>query len=260
MARPYSDPLDSSDDEFPDLNSLANWTTQKLGSKPSGAQPEKPAKSPAKASAKTPLRRRKLGQLAGNALLQPWGNDGKHLGDSGASSLSGGSGKITRPRVQLRARKEKQVVVAKAIQDDDEAHLSAEEGASLVDEAPLEDSSEFQDTAAFDSNTDDEDTFDDIFSKPPAKGKTLTEKTRPSPTKARQPRQRSGSPAFGTLKDEALRRDLGGINTKESNDVGVKSKTKGMRSKQTDKLLPRQTSGKTRRDDDLPTAFSNLRM
>lgn len=258
MARAHSDPPDSSDDEFFDLISLANRSTEKTSSKPQSSQPEKLAKSPVKASTKTPLRRRKLGQVAGNALLQPWGNDGKNLGDSSASSLPGGSGKITRPRVQLRARKERQVVVAKATQDD-ETHLSTEEGASLVDEVPFEDSSEFQDTAAFDSNTDDEDTFDDIFLKAPAKGKTLTEKARPSPTKTRQPRQRSGSPAFGTLNDEAFTRDFGGINTKGPNDVGIGRKAKGVRSKQTDKL-PQQTSGKTRKDDDLPTAFSNLRM
>lgn len=258
MPRVCHELVDSSDDEFPDLNSLANRSNPKTCLKTATERAEGQARSPAKVAAKTPLRRRKLGQLADNALLRPWGSDGRLLSDSGGSSLPEDSGSISRPRVQLRARKKKTTVDTEPVQDED-AHLSTEERVPIVEETPIDDSSEFQDSAAFDSSAEDEDTFDDILSEPLARGKPPTEKARSSPTKAKQPRPKPRNRALDTSGDNALRHNLGSLEPGEPN-VGSQSPTRRRRNEIAGEDVSSQLLENRRKDDDLSTTLSSLRM
>lgn len=257
MARARNIDIESSDDEFPDLHTLASQTSAKPALKPQRSQPENEATSPTKASAKTPaktpLRRRKLGQLAGNAtLLQPLGNGRKPPSSIGASTLLAESEKEIRPRVRLRARKQRPVVESETSQDEDE-DPSSKEDASFVQEASLEDSSEFHDTATFDSGTDDEDTFDNVLAMSPTKGKTLIEKPRRSPEKARQP-------VFTGLEGKKSKPNLDDCKPTEHNNGDERNKAKGKRSEGKGKVPHSAPKKMPKVDSDLPAALSDLRL
>lgn len=104
------------------------------------------------------VRRRRLGQLPDNLLLKPWGQEGNsRLSDTPPSTVDTLQPSISRPRVQLRARKQEAVVQIKT----SDFKVPAEQGdvsgdeETFIEEATVDDSSDFNETLDFYSAEED---------------------------------------------------------------------------------------------------------
>lgn len=256
MARACSELSDSSDDEFPDLNSLVGRNKAKTGLAGATVRLEKEARAaPApKSPAKTPLRRRKLGKLEDSALLRPWAKDERILSDNGGSRLPGDTERINLPGVQLRARKQKPAAEAKP-DELTEADIPPVEEISVG--ASVDDSSEFYDTARFDSNDDDDDdTFDNIFPKSLANQNTHTRRAKASPAKARLPQPTSR--VISATECRASRQGLESFESEEPN-VDTQRTARRKRSEKTGKGQGHAMENKCQ-DDGIPREMANLPM
>lgn len=161
---------EESDDEFPDLATLVAQAQAKPLSPerrrdtvqdPPSLTP--PVQSPAKRQA---VRRRKLGQLPENMLLKPWtpdevgtapkDNDPPFTTDSMRPSKP--AMRASRPRVQLRTRKNSTTIVVTPVNYDNRLEGDVDSPAeeiSIADGASVDDSSDFQDTFSLDSDEDE---------------------------------------------------------------------------------------------------------
>ncbi|KAL1884148.1 hypothetical protein VTK73DRAFT_6817 [Phialemonium thermophilum] len=111
-------------------------------------------------SATPSLRRRKLGPVADNPLLRPLSSALVDQDDE-ASIPSSGKGQSCVPRVQLRARKAKPAPATTSVQRD------AHDGEiTFVEEASVDDISEFQAGTESDLSGSDDDFLDAVFSRP----------------------------------------------------------------------------------------------
>lgn len=160
MARPSAYESSSEEDEFPDINTLVQRTNKKTQGLNSN-NPRKSSKATEHAAegaktTKTPaVRRRKLGQLPDNLLLKPWSRDGTPT--DATPSTANLTGSISRPRVQLRARKQESTAQITPIQGEAEQEKgnSAEEEETFIEEATVDDDSDFNETLDFYSAEED---------------------------------------------------------------------------------------------------------
>jgi predicted SprT family Zn-dependent metalloprotease len=158
MARLSKYESSSGEDEFPDINILVQRASKKSSSKENysmgnASKATKPA--PVKAPS---VRRRKLGQLSDNLLLKPWSHDGDSgLNDTPPSTFGTLQPSISRPRVQLRAKKQEAVVQIKTKEEgmsDEQGDASGDE-VTFIEEATVDDSSDFNETLDFYSAEED---------------------------------------------------------------------------------------------------------
>jgi hypothetical protein len=134
MSRLREDPSGSENDEFPDLDTLVHRARK---GKKSAAQPS------TKAIKASSARRRKLGPVADNALLKPW----TQLPPSTVDATKPRS----RPRVQLRTKKQEPTIQVTAIDDGEQGHRDSYSVEVAFDNwASADDSSEFHDPVSLD--------------------------------------------------------------------------------------------------------------
>lgn len=185
MARGRPIVVDSSDDEFPDLQDIVAFKAKASSKNASSTQVTK-TDQPAP---KNIVRRRKLGASADNPLLRP-------LGDSDRSSSTPAPSKGTQPkkqsttpqRIELRTRKTKPAVNSVEVDED----LS--EAGSIQEETIIEDFSEDDIGSDFDGSesvlSESEDsTFSDFLQRSPSKSKRAGDGSRnrkSSPTPSAQ--------------------------------------------------------------------------
>lgn len=160
-----SDGNSNSDDEFPDLKDLSKTQTLKIATaKIVGKQmipqtEQTPAKS---------VRRRKLGVIADNPLLRPFGNTS--LSTPVKKNEAPVKKNSTTPqRIELRTRKTRPVITSLEVDDSSEAE-------SIQEETIIEDfsGSDFDASQTSDEEDDDESTFGEVPQRSPSKRKGLS--------------------------------------------------------------------------------------
>ena len=156
MASYYHERDGSSDDEFPDLDSLAGWSGKghtRLNT-PSTTLEKGPKSNPRLTTGTPTLQRRKLGQVTDNVLLRSLGNQASTPVPSSLAEL-GENNKKSRPRVQLRTRQQSRPVKTMPVAESSDS-FSEKEEITFVTEASADDSSEFQGSLTSDSEDEDE--------------------------------------------------------------------------------------------------------
>lgn len=160
-----SDGNSNSDDEFPDLKDLSKIQTLKIATaKNVGKQMIPQAEqTPSKS-----VRRRKLGVIADNPLLRPFGNT------SSSTPVKKNEAPVkkkstTPQRIELRTRKTRPVITSLEVDDSSEAE-------SIQEESIIEDfsGSDFDASQTSDEEHDDDSTFGEVPQRFPSKRKGLS--------------------------------------------------------------------------------------
>lgn len=223
MARGRRIVVDSSDDEFPDLQDIVSFKAK--ASKNVGTPVTKPDQSGVN---KNTVRRRKLGSIPDNPLLRP-------LGDKSFSTPAPTKEKrksTTPQRIELRTRKTRPVVTSVEVDDISEAESVQEE--TIIEDFSEGDSGSDFEASESEAEEDGDSTFGDFLKRCPSKSKRTDQAS--EGRKAPRERKRSPSPSAQLLAEalEAEGRDetRGSDSNKIEKDKRQKSlfkKTEGPR-------------------------------
>lgn len=225
---------DSSDDEFPDLQDIGSFKVR----------------SPNKVSIGTPMtqkrqassgdgtvRRRKLGVIADNPLLRPFGDRSSSMSTPNKDEVPRKKKSVTPQRVELRTRKTKPVTTSVEVKDP-----ALSEADSVQEETILEDFSEDEDAgsdfeASHSEESDGYDSTADLFlSRSPSKSKRVETEVKGRKVSGAREKNRSPSPSAQLLAEaiEAqersnFRESSGGKNTKTRNKASFRRAGEGSR-------------------------------
>lgn len=156
--------VDSSDDEFPDLQDIVSFKAKAFNNS-AGSQTTRPG-LPQPRSA---VRRRKLGAITDNPLLRPWGD--RNSSTPTPKETTPKETSTTPQRVELRTRKTKPIVTS--VEVDDESEVG-----SVQEETIIEDFSEDDQESDFEGSESSASEGDDD-------GSTLGRSLRRSPSKSK---------------------------------------------------------------------------
>lgn len=235
MARGRRIVVDSSDDEFPDLQDIVSFKAK--ASKNAGTSVAKPNQFDTN---KNTVRRRKLGAIADNPLLRPLGDGFFSTPARTNRDEIGPKRKSTTPqRIELRTRKTKPVVTSVEVNDVSETESVQEE--TVIEDFSEDDGGSDFEASESEAEEDDESTFGDFQQHSPSKSKRTEQAS--EGRKAPRERKRSPSPSAQLL-TEALeaeeRDDARGSGSsraeKYRRQKASSSKTEGPRMSQPDDL------------------------
>lgn len=140
--------VDSSDDEFPDLQDIVSCKAKAFNNS-AGSQTTRPDLPQPKSA----VRRRKLGAITDNPLLRPWGD--RNSSTPTPKEVAPKKTSTTPQRVELRTRKTKPIITSVEVDDESEAG-SVQEETIIEDFSEDDEGSDFEGSESSASEADDD--------------------------------------------------------------------------------------------------------